>query len=218
MTFETVIFDLDGTLLDSLRGIASAMNALLERLGYPVQTLEAYKYFVGDGITELVTRALPEDKRAGHDIDELVREYREIYHTTWPEQSPPYNGIPQLLDTLSKEKIKLAVLSNKSDDFTKRMVTALLPDWNFEVVFGVRPGVPRKPDPTAALEIVEMLGATPEKTIFMGDSGIDMETATRANMTAVGVLWGFREKEELSADGADHLISHPSELLKIMKK
>jgi phosphoglycolate phosphatase len=210
MKFEAVIFDLDGTLLDSLIGIVDAMNALLRRLGYPTHGPDAYKYFVGEGIRELVVRALPKDKVDEHDIDGLVAEYRAIYDTTWPEKSPPYEGIPELLDTLSRKNIKMGILSNKSDDFTKRMTAALLPNWEFEAVFGKRSDIPRKPDPAAALEIADIMGIPPKNIIFMGDSGVDMQTAVRAGMLPVGVLWGFREKEELLTNGAKHVIHHPT--------
>lgn len=215
MKYEAVIFDLDGTLLNSLEGIADAMNTLLERLGYSTHPLETYKYFVGDGITEMVRRALPEVARENSDINKLVTDYREIYHTTWPKKSPPYEGIPELLEALSQKNIKLAVLSNKSDDFTNRMVSELLADWKFEVVMGAQLGIPEKPDPYGALKIAEIIGIAPTNITFMGDSGVDMKTAARANMYPVGVLWGFREAEELLANGAKKLIKHPMELLNI---
>jgi phosphoglycolate phosphatase len=211
MKFEAVIFDLDGTLLNSLGGIADAMNTLLERLGYSTHPLEAYKYFVGNGVSEMVKRALPEVIREKSDIKKRVTDYRDIYHTTWQKNSPHYEGIPELLDALSQKNIKLAVLSNKSDDFTKRMVSTLLPDWKFEAVMGAQPGIPEKPDPYAALKIAEMINIAPADIIFMGDSGVDMQTAARANMYPVGVLWGFREAEELLANGAKKLINHPME-------
>ena len=216
MRFEAVIFDLDGTLLNSLAGIGDAMNILLQRLGYPTQPLEAYKYFVGEGIIQLVKRALPKDRGNLHDLGQLVIDYRAIYDTTWPQKSPPYEGIPELLDALSRKNIKTAVLSNKSDDFTRRMVSELLPRWTFEAVKGVRSGAPRKPDPAAALQIAEMTGIVPEKTVFIGDSDVDMQTAVNANMYPVGVLWGFREADELLANGAKHLLEHPMELLGIL--
>jgi phosphoglycolate phosphatase len=209
MKYEAVLFDLDGTLLNSLVGIADAMNALLRRMGYPTHELEAYKYFVGEGIQELVIRALPEDKVDVHDIDALVAEYRTIYDTTWPEKSPPYDGIPELLDVFTQHNIKMGILSNKSDDFTKRMTAALLPRWKFEAVFGKRPGVPRKPDPASALEIAGIMEIPPKSIVFMGDSGVDMQTAVRAGMLPVGVLWGFRKEDELVSNGAKHVLQHP---------
>ncbi len=215
MIFESVIFDLDGTLLNSLIGIADAMNISLKRLGYPAHPVETYKQFVTEGIIALVTRALPPEKRKDHDIDELVADYRSIYATTWPDNSPPYEGIPELLDALSSMDKKLSVLSNKSDDFTRRMVSELLPRWEFEVVRGVRADGTYKPDPAAALEIAGLTGTAPGKTMFVGDSGVDMQTAVNAGMYGVGVLWGFREAGEMQEHGARRLIKHPMELLTI---
>ncbi|MCP4150154.1 MAG: HAD family hydrolase [bacterium] len=215
MKIKAVIFDLDGTLLNSIVGIADAMNSLLERLGYPTHSVEAYKYFVGDGITDMVARTLPENCRENCDMDAMVKEYRAIYDTTWPQKSPPYPGIPELLDALCAQGIKISILSNKSEDFTRRMTTALLPDWKFEIVRGAREGVPRKPDPLAVLEIAEFTGIPPENSIFVGDTDIDMQTGVRAKMSPVGVLWGFRGKEELVSNGAKHIINTPLELLEI---
>lgn len=217
MRFDAVIFDLDGTLLNSLAGIADAMNMLLKQLGYPTHPVEAYKYFVGEGLAELLNRTIPAEKLTLHSMDGLVKQYRALYDITWPQKTVPYDGVPEMLDALSATKIKLAVLSNKSDEFAGRMAAALLPRWKFEVVKGLRPGEPRKPDPASALQIAGITGVDPANTIFMGDSGVDMETASRASMYAVGVLWGFRQAEELMANGARQLIKHPMELLKIVE-
>lgn len=216
MKFDAVIFDLDGTLLNSLEGIADAMNTLLKRLGYPTHPLEAYKYFVGEGIYELLRATLPEEKLKLHDMDQLVTDYRALYETTWPQKSVPYEGIPEMLDALSAKKLKLAVLSNKSDEFARRMTAALLPRWKFEIVKGLLPEEPRKPDPSPALKISSGMGIDPAHIIFMGDSGIDMQTANKACMYAVGVLWGFRQADELLTNGARQLIKHPMELLAIV--
>jgi phosphoglycolate phosphatase len=217
MRYDAVIFDLDGTLLNSLEGIADAMNKLLRQLGYPTHSLEAYKYFVGEGLVQLLKLTLPVDKLNLHSMDQLVNEYRAIYETTWREKTVPYEGIPEMLDALSATKIKLAVLSNKSHEFAGRMAAALLPRWKFEAVKGLRPGEPRKPDPASALQIAGITGVAPANTIFMGDSGVDMQAASRAQMYGVGVLWGFREAEELLANGARQLIRRPMELLKIVE-
>ncbi|MDQ1351692.1 MAG: phosphoglycolate phosphatase, partial [Acidobacteriota bacterium] len=180
MKFDAVIFDLDGTLLNSLEGIADAMNILLRELGYATHPLEAYKYFVGEGLVELLKHTIPAEKLSLHSLDRLVEQYRALYETTWPQKTVPYEGIPEMLDALSAAEIKLAVLSNKSDEFAGRMTAALLPRWKFEAVKGLRPGAPRKPDPALALEIASITGVDPANTIFMGDSGIDMQTASRA--------------------------------------
>lgn len=215
MKFDAVIFDLDGTLLNSLEGIADAMNTLLQRMGYPTHPLEAYKYFVGEGIFELLRATLPEGKLKLHDMDQLVTDYRALYETTWPQKTVPYEGIPEMLDALSAKELKLAVLSNKSDEFVRRMTAALLPRWKFEVVRGLRLEEPRKPDPAVALKMSVDMGIDPANIIFMGDSGIDMQTASRAHMYGVGVLWGFRQADELLTNGARRLIKHPMELLAI---
>jgi len=225
MKFKAVIFDLDGTLLDSLDGIADSMNLLLEQMGYPVHPLDKYKYFIGVGITELVKRALPGDwqgniqsassKQPG--IDRLISDYRKIYDVEWPKKTKPYSDIPKLLDLLSRKDIKIAVLSNKSHDFTRRMVLELLGGWHFDAVLGGRPGVPGKPDPAAALEIAKTIDTNPEDIVFLGDSGVDMQTAVNAGMYPVGVLWGFREAEELLANGASVLINQPMDFVDILE-
>ena len=169
MTFKAVIFDLDGTLLNSIKGLAYAMNILLRRLGYPTHPVDRYKDFVGSGITETVRRALPESIGTNFPIESFVTDYRRLYDSLWLENSPPYDGVTDMLDHLTKKNIKTAVLSNKSDDFTKRMTAALLPGHDFEMVLGDRPGVPRKPDPAAAVEIAENIGIDPGEFIFLGD-------------------------------------------------
>jgi phosphoglycolate phosphatase len=218
MNYKAVLFDLDGTLIDSLAGLAEAMNLLLARLGYPTHPVEEYKYFVGSGIEEAIRRALPEQTRHTAPIERLAADYRALYDTIWPQQSPAYEGVPDMLAGLRKKKIKTAVLSNKSDDFTRRMTAKLFPDHEFAEVQGERRGVPRKPDPTAALQIAERLGIKPADFIFLGDSGIDMETAVRAGMYPLGALWGFRQAEELSTHGACDLLHHPLELLSLLER
>lgn len=216
MKTEAIIFDLDGTLLDSLAGIAEAMNRLLRRLGAPVHGEEAYRYFVGDGVEEMVLRTLPEADREAAPLDALVAEYREYYQAAWPNLSPPYRGIPELLTALARRGIKMAVLSNKSDDFTRKMVSELLTGSYFTVIRGVTPGGVRKPDPAPALELAQLMGTAPEHVMFVGDTRIDMETACAAGMNPVGVLWGFRTRDELIRSGARFLIQHPLELLELI--
>jgi phosphoglycolate phosphatase len=226
MSFKGIIFDLDGTLLDSLTGIAAAMDRLLKRLGYPTHSLESYKYFVGEGIGELIRRALPEarqrefqtEKESAAALEPLVVEYRRIYDETWPRTSPPYPDIPRLLEDLAKKGIKMGVLSNKSEEFTRRMVVELLPQCYFDAVFGARPGVPLKPHPAVPLEIARIMGTNPENMLFVGDSGVDMRTAVNADMYPVGALWGFRDARELLENGAKRLIKQPLDLIKIIRE
>jgi phosphoglycolate phosphatase len=222
--FRAVIFDLDGTLLDSLGGIGDTMNALLKRLGYPQHPLTEYRYLVGDGLERLVERSLPPDwsqeyppgNRGEAAIEQLVKDYRRLYDEKWPGQSPPYPGVPELLEKLTREKIKIAVLSNKSDDFTRRMAETLLPGSDFAAVVGARPGIPGKPHPVAALEIADRMGIAPGEMIFLGDSGVDMQTGVNAGMYPVGALWGFREADELLDHGANALLEKPAELLQLL--
>lgn len=218
MPVKTIIFDLDGTLLDSLKGIGDAMNQLLNDLGYPAHPLDDYRFHVGDGIGELIRRALPpQNKPEGEELLNLVNEFRIIYDRTWPVETTPYDGIAEMLDRLVRDKVTMAVLSNKTDSCTRQMVEELLGEWTFQVVFGRREGVPKKPDPSAALEIAGVLKAPPEQIVFVGDTSVDMKTAVNAGMFPLGVLWGFREAKELKETGAKMLIRHPSELPDVIR-
>ena len=215
--FRAVLFDLDGTLLDTLQDLAHSMNIVLQRFGFASHPLEAYKYFVGDGMATLVRRTLPEPQRNQEaTVAACLASMIETYREHWMEQTRPYPGIPELLDQLSAKNLKLSVLSNKPDDFTRMMVERLLPRWHFEWVFGERPNVARKPDPGGALEIARRSGVPPEAFAYLGDTATDMITANAAGMYAVGVLWGFRPAGELTANGADTLISKPAELLELL--
>jgi phosphoglycolate phosphatase len=215
--FRAVLFDLDGTLLDTLQDLADSMNGVLLRFGFAGHPREAYKYFVGDGMENLVRRALPEtDRDRETTVSECLASMKEAYRGRWMEKTQPYPGIPELLDQLTARRFMLSVLSNKPDDLTRMMVKILLPRWPFEYVFGERPGVPRKPDPAAALEIAERSLVPSEAFAYLGDTGTDMITAKLAGMHAVGVLWGFRRAEELTASGADTLISKPADLLELL--
>jgi phosphoglycolate phosphatase len=216
MKFNAVLFDLDGTLLDTLEDLADSMNNVLNRFGFPGHAVEAYKYFVGDGMENLARRALPENHRDEATVARCVAAMREEYGTRWAEKTHPYQGIPELLDALTARGIKMAVLSNKPDDFTKVIVTRLLPHWRFELVVGARPSMPKKPDPAAAVELAERLGIPPRGFLYLGDTNTDMQTAGAAGMYPVGVLWGFRTADELTASGAKVLIEHPTDLLELL--
>jgi len=216
MRFKAVIFDLDGTLLDTIEDLADSMNNVLSRRRYPVHDINAYKYFVGNGLRELVRRAFPEDARRDENIDRGLSEMREEYGKRWSSKTKPYKGIDALLNGLAGKGLKMAVLSNKADDFTKQMIRKFLPDWHFGLVLGERSGVPRKPDPAGALEIAGTLGIQPEDCLYLGDTGVDMRTAISAGMYPVGVLWGFRKAEELVENGARLLITSPAVLLDLL--
>jgi phosphoglycolate phosphatase len=213
-TFDAVIFDLDGTLADSLGDIGGAMNEMLAAHGFPTHALEAYKNFVGEGVEQLARRALPpaEAERAAN----YIADYRARYARRIIQDTRPYPGVPELLDALSAQGLKLAVLSNKRDDFTVELVQKLFARWSFVEVRGERQGVPRKPDPHAALDIARTLTVTPARCAFVGDTAIDMRTARNAGMHAVGVTWGFRPRTELTDAGAHAVLEHPRELLPIL--
>lgn len=216
MKYKAAIFDLDGTLLDTIEDLDDSMNYVLEKMGCPIHGIEEFKYFVGDGIRNLVSRALPPDRRDEDSVNAALAAMREAYSKRWDVKTRPYPGITNMLDALADKGIKLSVLSNKMDDITKKIVKKLLPSWSFYPVFGERQGVPKKPDPAGAFEIVRILGVKPGECIYVGDTGIDMKTANAAGMYAVGVLWGFRKAEELVENGARTLISHPLDLLNLL--
>ncbi len=216
MKFKAVIFDLDGTLLNTLDDIADSMNSVLSALGHPTHDVELYRYFVGDGFRNLVVRTLPEKMRNDAYIDNCFFAVREEYAKRWSNKTKAYNGIHEMLDRFSDKGLKMSVLSNKSDDFVKLMVNQLLSDWDFYPAFGERSGIAKKPDPAGAIEIAQILGITPEECLYMGDTGVDMRTASAAGMFAVGVLWGFREADELLSSGAKVLIKEPMEVFKLL--
>ena len=212
---KTVIFDLDGTLLDSIEDIASSMNKVLESLQLPTHKIEDYKHFVGGGVDILVENAL--NNQSKEIKDEVIKRFKIEYDGKLHSKTLPYDGIYELLDELKKLDINLAVLSNKPHEFTVSYVNHFFKNYNFKEIHGQKKDVPKKPDPKAALDIVKCLDSSCENTYFIGDTKIDMQTAKSANMTAIGVLWGFRDEKELRDFGADFIVSNPLEILKILK-
>lgn len=216
MTYKAIIFDLDGTLLNTLDDLGNAVNRVLAKREFPTHPVDEYRSFIGDGVEKLINRALPEQNRNEDTLRTCLKEFREDYHKNWNVNTRPYEGIPELLDTLKERRLKVAILSNKPHDTTNLCVAELLPGWQFDMVLGHRDGTPHKPDPAGALEIAHRLNIPPEEFLYLGDSGVDMETAIAARMFPVGVLWGFREAEELEESGARALISHPLEVLNLL--
>jgi phosphoglycolate phosphatase len=210
---RAVIFDLDGTLLDTITDIADSMNRVLVAHGLPVHDRRAYLDFVGAGMDVLVRRALP----TGSDHDVLVpvllSAMREEYAKSWHDDSKPFPGIPELLDALAAMGIPFCVLSNKIESFTREMVADLLGKWTFFEVRGLDFDRPRKPDPAQALEMAALMGINPGEIWFVGDSDVDMETARRAGMVPVGVLWGYQDRPRLLSGGAVIVIEKPGDLL-----
>jgi len=217
MPYRAVIFDLDGTLLDTIEDLCDAMNAALARLGHPPRTTGECKGLVGDGLETFVRRALPPPW--GEDEGEC-RRLRDAMSGEYAARSAlktrPYDGIPELLDALAARGLPFAILSNKPHDSTLSVVGHFLSRWRFAVVFGARAAVPVKPDPAGALEIAARLGLPPAGIAYVGDTNTDMRTATAAGMFPVGVLWGFRTADELSENGAQALIREPLELLPLL--
>jgi phosphoglycolate phosphatase len=213
MSFRAVIFDLDGTLLDSLSDLADSMNLVLKQMGFTPHPIQDYRYFVGEGIAKLAERVLPQEERNTETINSCVERMKVRYRESWAVKTRPYPGVYELLNGLQDRGIILNILSNKVDEFTQVMVRTLLADWRFSSVKGIRPGIPRKPDPGGALSISRECGVPPRETIFLGDTHTDMETASAAGMFAVGALWGFRTRSELERSGAQALVHAPPDLL-----
>ena len=216
MTYKAVIFDLDGTLLDTLADLADAMNRTLEERGFPVHPVEAYRYFVGNGVAKIVERTLPPEKRNEALMADCKKAFMEEYDRNWNRKTRPYEGVPELLDTLTSKRIPMAVFTNKPHEFAQRCVHEFLGKWKFQATWGQREGRPMKPDPTVPLEIAEQLNISPRRFLYLGDSDADMETAVNARMCAVGVRWGFRSEEELRKSGAAEVIDRPMDLLKFI--
>ena len=216
---RAVIFDLDGTLLDTIEDITEASNRAFGARGLSPFSIEHMKTLVGDGAEELVRKAFAArgvPSLADADVAAILRDYRRDYETCWRKHSHPYPGIPELLDELARRGAKTAVLSNKAQMFTAVMVAELFAGHRFDLVRGALPGVPLKPDPAPALAIAADLGVAPEACAFVGDTNVDMGTARAAGMFAVGALWGFRTPEELRSSGAAVLIAAPADLLGLL--
>lgn len=214
--FTAVIFDLDGTLLDTLEDLGDSVNRVLADHGFPVHPMDAYRYFVGDGSAVLIERALPESARGTDVHRDCLTAFMADYDKSWKVKTRLYDGISEMLDRLTALGIDMAILSNKSHLFTVKCVQDLLFKWRFNAVLGLREDVPRKPDPAGALEISDLLGADPVRMLYLGDTAIDMQTAVSAGMFPVGALWGFRSRDELLESGAKALIQKPQELLRLM--
>ena len=215
MKFKGVIFDLDGTLVNSLEDIADAMNSVLQNLNFPTHSYEVYQYFIGSGLRNLVSKSLPSTHNNENQIDTCYHMMIEIYRNACTHKTKSYEGISELLDHLISNNIKLSVFSNKADNLTKEITAALFPNY-FDPIVGLTTESLKKPNPSEAIAISKSFGLKAEEIIFVGDSGIDMQTATNANMFAVGVLWGYRPEEELIANGAKYLLSHPLDLISIL--
>lgn len=216
MSYRGVIFDLDGTLLNTLTSLADSFNRALLTLGYPTHPAKAYRCFIGDGVRKCAERCLPLEA-SDQTIERCITLQRRNYRQGWRNDTFPYNGIPALLAQLNARGLKLGVLSNKDDEFAQKCVAHFFPDISFDAVVGHSVDIPHKPDRAGGRLITKTFEVRPDEILYVGDSNTDMKTAHACNMIPVGVLWGFRDQRELLDAGAEHIIGQPSQLLDLVK-
>lgn len=212
MECKAALFDLDGTLLDTVDDLADSMNRVLREFGMPTHPVEPYKFFVGDGMGNLARRAAPAGTPDGT-VEKMAERMAAVYGASWRGKTRPYDGIEDLVAELDKRGVPLAVLSNKPDAFTQAMVKHYFGEGRFARILGARPNAPRKPDPASALEIASALSVSPGAFLYLGDTNTDMRTGRAAGMFTVGVAWGFRPAAELEGAGAEAIIHKPAEAL-----
>ncbi len=217
MRYKAVLFDLDGTLLDTLHDIADSMNAVLEKNGFAVHPVERYKKFIGGGVGDLARRALSDgvDDVTAADIS---MQMRKEYARRWGVKTRLYPGIETMLDGLVERNVAISILSNKPDDFTRIMCGHFLGAWPFRMIMGASDAFPKKPDPSAALYIARQMEVDPAAFLYLGDSDVDMRTAAAAGMFPAGALWGFRDARELLDHGAGRLLRKPEDLLDLFPR
>ncbi len=213
MQLDAMLCDLDGTLLDTLTDLADAANRVLAEAGLPIHPLSAYRGFIGDGSRRLITRALPQDRRNPDTVDAFLERFKADYGANWKSATRPYPGIRELLQTLTRRGIPLAVVTNKPQEFAECCLAHFFADVTFRAVRGQTGNRPLKPDPAPALDAAAQLGVAPATCLMLGDSGVDMQTARGAGMLPLGASWGFRPVAELTAAGAAGIARHPREVL-----
>jgi len=218
MTIKAVLFDLDGTLLNSLDDLADSANEALRQMGYPTHATEKYNYFVGGGVVNLMKSALAEEQYTEKELTKAVQLKKAHYTNNWANKSTLYKGVPLLLDAIEKSPLKMGVLSNKPQEFTAQIIGKLFKNWHFDHVSGAKEGIPIKPAPDAALAICKEWGFHPSEIAYIGDTRTDMETAVNTGMLAIGVTWGFRPESELLEFGAEHICHSPDEILELVLK
>lgn len=213
---KLAIFDLDGTLLNTIEDLGHAANHALQAHGYPTHSIASYPFFVGNGVRRLIERVLPEDARTEATIDRLLVTFKEYYNDHNTDYTKPYEGIPELLSLLSSRGVAIAVASNKYQAATEKLISHFFPTLSFIAVEGQKEGVPVKPDPSIVFEILAKAKTPKADTIYIGDSGVDMETARRACVDSVGVTWGFRPEKELVENHADTIVNSPDDIEKLV--
>ncbi|UTJ06473.1 HAD family hydrolase [Arcobacter roscoffensis] len=216
MKNKAIIFDLDGTLIDSLEDIAICMNQVLIELNLPHHELNDYKNFVGGGIDFLVNNALADDTNEKVK-EEVTNRFKVVYDQKLHAKTKPYDGIYELLEELEKRDYKIGILSNKPHEFTIAYANSLFSQFNIEEIHGQKAHIEKKPNPSAAIQIANSFETPCEEVYFVGDTQVDMQTAKNAKMKGIGVLWGFRTKEELLESGADFLVKKPLDILDIIE-
>lgn len=212
---KLIIFDLDGTLLDTIADLAAATNHALQQFGYPTHDTDAYRFFVGNGINKLFERALPEKERTQANILKIRSCFIPYYNQHNADLSRPYPGIKELLSTLQQKGIQIAVASNKYQEATRKLITQFFPKIQFTEVLGQREGIPTKPDPQIVFEIMRKAAADATETIYVGDSCVDMQTGLNAGVTTIGVSWGFRPRTELETFHPDQIVDQAADILSL---
>lgn len=213
-----IIFDLDGTLLDTVADLAASTNYALSQFNFPTHEISAYKLFIGNGINNLFERALPKGEKTAENIWEIRKYFLEYYGAHSTELTVPFPGISELLQKLQSEGFKLAVASNKYQQGTETLIQRFFPEIEFMAVFGQREGIPVKPDPTIVYDIISIAKVPASEVLYIGDSGVDMQTANNSGVDAVGVTWGFRPKAELEAFRPKYMIDKAEDIWEIVKK
>lgn len=216
MNKKAIIFDLDGTLIDSLTDIALCANEVLKEFNLPTHKIEDYKRFVGGGALILMKNCSPSNL-SEDEVLKLFERFKEIYDTAIYSNTKPYDGVYELLDELTKKEYKIGVLSNKPHKFTLKYVEKFFDKYNFQEIHGQKEEIPKKPHPAGAINIADAFDMNTENILFVGDSDIDMQTATNSNMIAVGVEWGFRTVDELIENGAKHIVKTPLDIIDLLE-
>lgn len=215
---KLVIFDLDGTLLNTIEDLGNAANYALSHNGYPTHSLASYPFFVGNGVRNLIRKALPDDMRTDSIIESLLKDFKEYYNEHNTDCTKPYDGIEELLRNLQDNGVKIAVASNKYQQATEKIIAHYFGDIDFVAVYGQREGVNVKPDPSVVFSILSDAKVPKSEVLYVGDSGVDMETARRACVDSVGVTWGFRSEKELNEYHADMIVNKASDIFDIVMK
>lgn len=213
---KLVIFDLDGTLLNTIADLAHSTNYALNKLGYPTHEIEKYNFMVGNGIDKLFERALPEGEKSKENVLRVRKEFVPYYDIHNADDSRPYPGIPELLSYLQDAGIQIAVASNKYQAATQKLIDHYFPEIHFTAVFGQREGIKVKPDPTVVFDILEVAKVTKEEVLYVGDSGVDMQTAANARVTVCGVTWGFRPRAELEEFSTQYIVDTAEEIKRLI--